>query len=468
MVTAWVAPGGPAPKVANIKRPFVSSVHASAIVVLIGSAVIYYLLSKGSFSIGAFTTGSVSHAHDSAKLELKFSQKPSDCSDCEDSHVNTNSPGVEEVTDEEFENDEEVKKIKEKMREEVESQATELGPSVFIDEVEWRSHAIKDPNTLQERVKGALMGAYLADAASLGLQGVDGPDAVRKLVEGRKRKIPDFYKPAITPYEAASGAFSAWGYEALPLLQSLLSSNKMDGYQFSQVTMEYFMKYPGHINEVPKAVVARLVAGKAWPYCGVSIDSASSLVKVPVVMARYAGTPDLSSMVEDGVRVHQSHPDALSAAQAFAAILERIVVLNSTVKESAEWAVDPEHLDNTARVWVKDVLDHAGLSLEGAVERWGTASKSGQVLQLALYIGMQHDDYQEAVRLNMFAGGDVTARAHVVGALLGARHGYASVPKRWRKKANRRLELEQMVQMLLYQRTAVLPVALGGGPGQES
>lgn len=55
-------------------------------------------------------------------------------------------------------------------------------------------------------------------------------------------------------------------------------------------------------------------------------------LQVPVVMARYAGNPDLSSMVEDAVRVHQSHSAALSAAQAFAAILERVVVLNATVK----------------------------------------------------------------------------------------------------------------------------------------
>lgn len=84
--------------------------------------------------------------------------------------------------------------------------------------------------------------------------------------------------------QAASGSFSAWGYEALPLLQSLLSSNKMDGYQFSIVTLDYFVKYPGHVNEVPRAVVARLQAGKAWPYCGVDIDSASSLVKVGPVL----------------------------------------------------------------------------------------------------------------------------------------------------------------------------------------
>jgi ADP-ribosylglycohydrolase len=111
-------------------------------------------------------------------------------------------------------------------------------------------------------------------------------------------------------------------------------------------------------------------------------------------------------------------------------------------------------------------MTHRGFGRADAVERWGTGSKSGQVLQLALYFALQYDDYAEAVRANMFAGGDVTARAHVVGALMGARHGYASVPKRWRKKANRRLELEQMVQMLLFQRTAVLPVALGGTPGQ--
>lgn len=72
-----------------------------------------------------------------------------------------------------------------------------------------------------------------------------------------------------------------------------------------------------------------------------------------MVLARYAGTPDVSSMVEDGVRVHQSNEEALSAAQAFAAILERVIVLNATVKVSpasllwlqdATWLSDPPSL----------------------------------------------------------------------------------------------------------------------------
>lgn len=67
-------------------------------------------------------------------------------------------------------------------------------------------------------------------------------------------------------------------------MQSLLSANKMDGYQFSIVTLDYFGKYPGYVNEVPKAVIARLKAGKAWPYCGVDLDTASSLVKVYTVL----------------------------------------------------------------------------------------------------------------------------------------------------------------------------------------
>jgi ADP-ribosylglycohydrolase len=101
--------------------------------------------------------------------------------------------------------------------------------------------------------------------------------------------------------------------------------------------------------------------------------------------------------------------------------------------------------------------------LTGAVERWGHGSSVAAVLQLSLHIALSNASYVQAVRDNILAGGDSTARAHVLGALLGARDGYDAIPKRWKSKAIRRLQLEQMLQMLLYQRTAKLAVALEGG-----
>jgi hypothetical protein len=83
----------------------------------------------------------------------------------------------EEIADQEapdpssddFEKDEEVQQIKREMREEVESQAIELGPSTFITEKEWENHL--NESDIQSRSKAAVMGGYLADAACLGLQG---------------------------------------------------------------------------------------------------------------------------------------------------------------------------------------------------------------------------------------------------------------------------------------------------------
>jgi hypothetical protein len=51
-----------------------------------------------------------------------------------------------------------------------------------------------------------------------------------------------------------------------------------------------------------------------------------------VIVARYAGTAELADMVGDAVRVHQSNFAAVSAAIVFAGILERVIVLNSTVQ----------------------------------------------------------------------------------------------------------------------------------------
>jgi hypothetical protein len=175
MTTAWVATGGSPPKVAPTKRRFVYTPYASAVLVVTVSIIVSYLISVGYFQRGIFVINRANEGSESiratAEVELKVSHSASSCSNCENIPVDPADAETQPPTDEEFENDEEVKKIKSQMREEVESQATELGSSMYISESEWQSQAFKDTKTLQDRVKGALMGAYLADAASLGLQG---------------------------------------------------------------------------------------------------------------------------------------------------------------------------------------------------------------------------------------------------------------------------------------------------------
>lgn len=167
MVTAWVNTGGTAQKIAHVKASN-SRLYVWAISAVFAAIVLSYLTTSGHLPYRFRPTTVADKEHGPANWELKVTDGESKCENCAEVPLD---PTVSTPTDEEFENDEEIKNIKKQMREDVESQATELGPSAFISSAEWKSQAFKDADKLQDRVKGALMGAYLADAASLGLQG---------------------------------------------------------------------------------------------------------------------------------------------------------------------------------------------------------------------------------------------------------------------------------------------------------
>eukprot|EP00959_Pyramimonas_sp_CCMP1952_P363869 7619693-Pyramimonas_sp.AAC.1 len=56
-------------------------------------------------------------------------------------------------------------------------------------------------------------------------------------------------------------------------------------------------------------------SGRNWPHCGVNDDQAHALVKVPSVVARYAGSPLLAEKMEQAIRVHQDGRTAVSPAR---------------------------------------------------------------------------------------------------------------------------------------------------------
>lgn len=59
------------------------------------------------------------------------------------------------------------------------------------------------------------------------------------------------------------------------------------------------------------------------------------------------------------------------------------------------------------------------------------------------------------------------ARAHVVGALLAAQHGEAGLPKKWRKKAAKYMDVKQMAHVVVVQRTQFVPFYINRDPRQQ-
>lgn len=100
-----------------------------------------------------------------------------------------------------------------------------------------------------------------------------------------------------------------------------------------------------------------------------------------------------------------------------------------------------------------EIFDQFSCATPDAVAKFGSSCHLPGSFQSPLHCIMTMDDYQEAIRKNIMAGGDSASRAHLIGAMLAAQDGLESVPKEWREKTTRYRELEVMADRLISQRS---------------
>ncbi|GLC44011.1 hypothetical protein PLESTB_000219700 [Pleodorina starrii] len=381
-----------------------------------------------------------------------------------------------------------------------------------------------DEELMRRRAIGAVLGALVADAATMGLHWIYDMDRISGLVsEHGRSEEPAFFQPPSCPYyEYESGSLSPYGDELLPVLQYMTigpgshRDGTMDGPGFAKFLAEYYSNYTGRLNKSSRAMMeALLQGGHGWPECGDPRDTqANNFVKVIPLVARYAGRPGLVKAVDAAVRAQQNNDEAVMYGLVAALVLER-VVLGSRISEAVRWAAEGApgsgvSLSRTALEALQAVVRHAaaGTPLRELLYAPGSGTKAGSwgpscanpgALQGALLAAMQAshgvsgadgsgnsggtsstsssssrsnsssseggDDtvYSRGVRVNMLLGGDNCSRGVLLGALLAAEHGPASIPFSWRSQTRVYHSSEVLAEHLMEFRS---PGAGAGTAGQ--
>jgi len=249
---------------------------------------------------------------------------------------------------------------------------------------------------------------------------------------------PEFYNPPGNMfYTLPLGALSPYGEEAAALVRSVAKEGALVPQAFADDSAASFRAYGGRLNSLSKRFLENVDAGKRFPSCGVVGDTqAHSLVRVPTVVARLAGSAACRDAVSDAVRVHQADQAPVDYAQAFAAILER-VVLGSSVADALKWAAFSKEnpLYTEQRTEAANALAELDTDPRKIVSKYGiSCSLPGPFVGPLALVFAAGGDFKAAVRANLMAGGDNCSRAAVVGSLCGASGGMASLPPDWTAK----------------------------------
>ncbi|KAL4424390.1 hypothetical protein ABPG77_005633 [Micractinium sp. CCAP 211/92] len=312
----------------------------------------------------------------------------------------------------------------------------------------------------RQRVCAAVLGAFLADAATMPLHWIYDPAKVQSLLESKgKAAEPEFFpQPSCPFYDYALGRLSPYGDEAYALLQYAAAHPDVDGPGLTEHLVSFFKAYDGRLNGTAKKLVESWEGGARFPDAAAEDTQAHAIVKVPVLVARYGGTPQLAERVEAAVRSQQNSDVAVAMGQAAAAILERVVVQGSSVGEAIAWGMQPGNVPEAVREQVAPFLGDTTPSLHSMVHEITKAPSCTLpgALTNALYCAATSSGYVDNTRRNIVVGGDNCSRVLFGGALWAAAEGEGVLPEAWKQQVPLYPELERLVDELLSDLDGVL------------
>ncbi|MEM9247172.1 MAG: ADP-ribosylglycohydrolase family protein [Pseudomonadota bacterium] len=277
-----------------------------------------------------------------------------------------------------------------------------------------------------EKLKTALFGAYVADAASLGLHWLYDPDRIDALEGPVAFRPPD---PA--DFEGAKGVFVHPGKQAGDLshygAQMRVMVRALAGGSYEQATYQSATTaafgpggwWHGYIDKATRGTLEGIASGRVPS--GADDDQIPALSKLPPLVA--IGGSDAE--IDDAVSVTNANGTAADSARAAAASL-RAAFAGATIVEALEAgiaAAGPERskvLASSLQRAQEDAVAYGG--------ELGRACPLPQSLPVSFQILAGATGFKDAVETNIRVAGDNCGRAIFVGAMAAAVHG---VPLDW-------------------------------------
>ncbi|TYZ64572.1 hypothetical protein PybrP1_001483 [[Pythium] brassicae (nom. inval.)] len=310
----------------------------------------------------------------------------------------------------------------------------------------------------RKRALAALLGGFVAAAASTSLNGVSRPE----------KTIPNLLRLDFDPafcglYDSMGGAGSgakagnrtrmesSTGFETRMVLQCVARRGQLHGSQLAKDAYWAYKNDPRLLSSAARGFLKRIHAGKSWPNCAVPCRSIDVIALVPVVVALYAGTNSLFTKVDELVKVFYAGQRVRDAALVSAFILEQ-VVLGASVLQAMRMSIRTERLTVKQRKMIFKAFTKSQLPSYEAIQKFGNKGSLPRGFFAVLQPLFVLSDYPTAVRENIIGGGRTCRRAMFIGACFAAQDGLDAIPAGWVDKTQFFESIDADAKALISQR----------------
>ncbi|MDX1458866.1 MAG: ADP-ribosylglycohydrolase family protein, partial [Marinobacter sp.] len=165
------------------------------------------------------------------------------------------------------------------------------------------------------------------------------------------------------------------------------------------------------------------------PHSGADDMQLPAVSKLPPLVACYCGLDELMDITEAAVRVTNHSDEAVAWAKCAAILLDQLfqnTPLLAALEAAKAEAPDRESLNNAQ--------SGSALAAENAGDTFGRTCYLHEAMPVIFHILTHASSYTEAVRANIFCGGDSCGRAWIIGTAMAAIYGWGGergIPLSW-------------------------------------
>ena len=301
--------------------------------------------------------------------------------------------------------------------------------------------------TQEDRLRGAIWGQFVGDAAALGTHWIYDLEKMAKLypegVNGFEAPLPGHYH-----YGKKPGDQTHYGDGALVLLESIAKEGQFDPKAFGRSFVERFQpkSYSGYLDKATRGTLENyakfLEKNRELEFDfqqGADDEELAAGSRLASLVARYWNDRSLLERVEQATRVCQNNATAIAYMKFNALLLAELfrgrdvhTALHGVEDQILE--VAPE-LGQEIRRKSRQALEETLNEVVEATQLFGQSCPLPHSFPSSIHALLKHtDDFETAVLATLRAGGGSAARAAMLGAWLGARRGLGGIPKAWRSR----------------------------------
>jgi ADP-ribosylglycohydrolase len=313
---------------------------------------------------------------------------------------------------------------------------------------------------IADRFRGAIWGALVGDAACLVSHWIYNLEELAQRFPGG---VTGFEAPAAGHYHYGKqpGDLTHYGDAALILLRSVAERGGFDPVDFGGRFVALFGadSYQGYrdhaTSDTLESYKAFIAGNPGAPYHfqgGGDDDQPATVTRLAPVVVAHRRDSDLPQVVARVTRVSQYNDRALAYARGYTLILQALFAGNGLANavSAAKRALVSESGENEVSEALVAGGNALSLTVRAATLKFGQSCPLAHSFPAAVQCALKYEhDFAGAILATANAGGDSAGRAAMIGAWLGAVNGVAGIPSAWRKRLNRREEIDTLIERIV-------------------